>query len=439
MPKGQNPVIVIPGITGTGLRDEYPVSHETVWSQVLNKAYERIALHPDDIRYELRQPSRIRADATFPLIYEELIAELRYNLTEKSDEQVPVFAFPYDWRQPLAVSDALLDAMVDEVIDRTRLLRHYFKSDWMDDPKVDLVGHSMGGMIIAGYLERRGKKSKVGKVTTIATPFRGSCESVIKILTGTALLGPLQPASREREAARLTPALYHLIPGYSNAIFDADTQADISGFDVGAWQAGVIETLAEFIRLNGVDPSKGKDAREGEAEDLLEKLLDEAQAFHDRLEGFDLADAGLAPSDWMAIVGVDVKTRIRLPVKRTNDKVTYKLDSDLMLNEWEPKNRVTNTGDGTVPFFGAEPAFLQRENLICLSPRDLSPFEVTDRALTATVGWHATLPNVNLVHRLIVKHFKGKPGDSTVGGRAPPGVQPADWDPPIRNLRHKDE
>ena len=40
------PVIVVPGITATNLRDEYPISPETVWSAI-SKDYSRISLHPD--------------------------------------------------------------------------------------------------------------------------------------------------------------------------------------------------------------------------------------------------------------------------------------------------------------------------------------------------------------------------------------------------------
>ena len=46
----QNPVIVIPGITATDLVDDYPLHADEVWTMVFNKEYERVALHPDDLR-----------------------------------------------------------------------------------------------------------------------------------------------------------------------------------------------------------------------------------------------------------------------------------------------------------------------------------------------------------------------------------------------------
>ena len=94
------PVIVLPGITGTNLRDEYQTPPDLVWS-LLKNDYARVALHPDNPRYEALEPARIQADSVFDIAYKELIQELRYNLRLKEDKPVPVFPFAYDWRQPL--------------------------------------------------------------------------------------------------------------------------------------------------------------------------------------------------------------------------------------------------------------------------------------------------------------------------------------------------
>src|SRR4051812_31677098 len=98
----QPPVIVIPGITASTLRDEYSVTLDPVWT-ILQKRYDRIILHPDDLRYEGLEPGRVRADQLFELPYSDLIGELRHNLTQREDAPVPVFPFAYDWRLPLAL------------------------------------------------------------------------------------------------------------------------------------------------------------------------------------------------------------------------------------------------------------------------------------------------------------------------------------------------
>jgi len=437
MPSLPNPVIVVPGITGSELRDEYAVSPETVWSAVLNKDYERLALHPDDLRYELLEPARIANDAVFRIAYGNLIEELRYNLTERSDEPVPVYPFPYDWRQPLDLVEARLGAFVQEVIARTKLMRHYDRSGYSKNPAVNLVGHSMGGLIIAGYLEHAKKASIVEKVATLGTPFRGSLEAPIKVITGTASMGgEVESASREREAARLTPALYHLVPRFAGALqVDPGLPDDL--YSVDAWQQGVIDTLAEFIRLHGLRDGSPTERKKW-AQELLGEMLDKAKVHRDRVESLTLHRAGLKPDAWLCLVGVDTVTRCRLQIRRLRGKPVFDLSSEDRRNDWHdsnPANR-TFTGDGTVPFLGSEPSFLQRKNLVCLRPDDFGYWEVRDRLLNSVGGFHAMLPNLNLSQRLIVSHFQGRRAKGT-WGRPAPGID-KDWDPPIKGLEHKE-
>jgi hypothetical protein len=62
----QNPVIVIPGITATSLVDDYPLKVDEIWTMVFNKEYERVALHPDDMRYEAVEPAHVAVGQPFP-------------------------------------------------------------------------------------------------------------------------------------------------------------------------------------------------------------------------------------------------------------------------------------------------------------------------------------------------------------------------------------
>ena len=57
------PVVVVPGITATQLLDEYPLPPELVWS-VMTSNYERVSMHPDDVRYEALEPARVQPGAT---------------------------------------------------------------------------------------------------------------------------------------------------------------------------------------------------------------------------------------------------------------------------------------------------------------------------------------------------------------------------------------
>lgn len=421
-----NPVIVLPGITATYLRDEYPLPPEIVWS-VLTKDYERVSLHPDNIRYEAREPARLSPDQVYEIAYRELIQELRYNLSPKADQPVPVFPFGYDWRQPLTLVEEQLAAFIEEVIERTKLLKHYYDAGYGDAPKVNLVGHSMGGLIVTGYLEKYGDQARVGKVATLATPFRGSFEAVIQVTTGTANLGTSAPSSREREAARVTPALYHLLPSFPGVGTDF--------FNPERWQSSVLETLEEYVRLYAVS----KKDPEIQARDLFTAMLAAAQIHQQGVEGFRLEKAGLAVQDWLCVVGVDSTTRVRLEVIDTPQGPYFNFKSDDRDNTWgDGKDPVQSrvTGDGTVPFEGALPDFLELENVVCVTPGDYGYWEIQDRLVTKVAGFHGILPNMDMLHRLIVRHFTGQPDTyGNTWGRPAPGV--AAWQPPLP-LKQKD-
>jgi pimeloyl-ACP methyl ester carboxylesterase len=229
----------------------------------VTKDYERVALHPNDLRYEAQEPARVRPGELYEVAYKEMVAELRHNLCQKADEPVPVYPFGYDWRMPLNMVEKSLAEFVDEVIGRTKLSRHCAAEGYADKPKVNLIGHSMGGLIITGYLQSARHGAPFNKVVTLATPFQGSFEAVIKIITGTANLGTAPPSSREREAARLTPSLYQLLPSFSNGLVIENNIVPPTLFNPQAWQVSVTDTIGEFIRLHGLPTTDAEaDARE---------------------------------------------------------------------------------------------------------------------------------------------------------------------------------
>lgn len=429
------PVIVIPGITATYLRDEYPLPPELVWTVMTNN-FDRSMLHPDNPRYEAAEPARVAPGQVYEFAYKELISELRYNLAESPDRPVPVYPFGYDWRQPLARTEAQLGDFVNEVIERTKLMRHYADDDWADNPAVNLVGHSMGGLIAAGYLQGAGKNARVNKVVSLASPFRGSFEAVLKVVTGTAALGGEEPQSREREAARLTPALYHLLPSFVGGATD-EHGVPVPLFEPDQWQAGVLATLTSFVKAYGL-PEAGRGKRRSpteRAKELLAHLLKEARGHRDRLEELELKKAGLDEDRWLCVVGVDSKTRVRLIAKTTAGKPFFDLGSAARVNLWSgaTDSEREQSGDGTVPFLGACPGFLPRNKIVCVTPEDFGYWEVQDRLTSSVAGFHSILPNMDMLHRLIVRFFTNRADrNKNTWGRRPPGLKAGEpWSPPL--------
>jgi len=415
----QPPVIVVPGITATTLEDFYPLEPDTVWSAVLHKDFTRIALHPDDIRYEAVEPARVLPRNPYNIVYGDLVDALRHDLTKKADKPTPVFGFGYDWRQDCSRSAAQLASFVDEVLARTGLLPHY-----QGDPpqEVDLVGHSMGGLIIAKYLVDAGsaKRARVRRVVTIGTPFRGSMNAILKLTTGMGTLTGPDPRDREREASRTIPALYQLLPTYPGAV-SVDPALQVRSraaiFDVDAWQPSVIATLREFIRLR----KARKDAR-----DLLDQLLTGARKFVDEVNKLDPSTRLAEGKDgWLPIVGIGEKTHIRAKVlaQRGNPWFSF---GDPENEKGADGHPTENTGDGTVPFPGACADFLDRERLVCVTMSDLGFWEIKDRVLAEAGGLHAFLPKVNLVQKLAIRFLRKDFGGNLRARRAP-GAAGTSW------------
>ncbi|MCY4572191.1 MAG: alpha/beta hydrolase [Gemmatimonadetes bacterium] len=413
-----SPVIVIPGITASDLFDQYELPPEAVWTTMRQKRYDRITLHPADQRYEFNEPARVKPGGPFPLVYGELVEELRDGLSEGHAGPVPVFPFGYDWRMPLDQTEARLDAFVREVIDRTLLMPlHRADPDFAANPTVTLIGHSMGGLIIAGYLERY-SAARVDKVVTLATPFQGSWEAVLKLTTGTGDLGDDSGKARERHAARMTPALYHLLPSYGDGL-TAEDGLELDIFHPDAWQPSVVRTIEGTV--GGWDISGAE---------LFADMLGAARAHRDRIGGLRF------PVDrWLAIVGADDETRVGLRVRRGDDDAPrFDLRSAERRNQWDSGDDALrlNSGDGTVPLEGAVAPFLGESRLVCVTPRDFGYWELKDRALTRFTGLHGLLPTMNMVHRMILRFLLGK--DDPYGntwGRRFPGVAVGEWQPPL--------
>jgi pimeloyl-ACP methyl ester carboxylesterase len=428
------PVVVIPGIMGSELRDEYPVAPQTVWSpfKLLIKAYDRITAHPDNTRLELIEPARVAKDQLFEIAYSEFVEELRHNLSPQADQPVPVFPFAYDWRQGLESIQEALDGFIDEVIERTRLLRHYHAAGYGGNEfpgRVNLVGHSMGGLIIAGYLKDH-PDHKVGRIATIASPFRGSLEAVAKVTTGVSALGPSSGSSREREAARVTPSLYYLLSSFAG---DVDSEPGLSDdlFLATAWQPSILDTLASFIRMYGLDPSNPQE----KAVQLLTNLLKAGRQHRLSMESLVLPDS----KQWLCIVGVDATTRVRMHINRdAAGQPRFDLSDNDVVNQFNDPDRANHifTGDNTVPYLGARASFIPVNQIVCVTPGDFSFWEFQDRLLAKT-GFHPFLPTMDLVQRLVVSHFKEQIYGDVWGRPAPDLPEGAVWDPPINGLKRK--
>lgn len=302
----------------------------------------------------------------------------------------------------------------------------------------------MGGLLIAGYLancKSNSREPRVNRVATLATPFQGSYDAITKIAIGKGNLGSGAPSPRERRAARLTPSLYHLLPSFEGAlqIEDGCPLNAESWFDSTVWQPSVTRSIAEYIDTHALDPGD-EGAQQGAAAKLFQNFLDDGATHRTKIDSLKLDEVGMKQNQWLCIVGVDEYTRVTLPIgKDEDDRPVFFFRRRDRKNQWiaNDANDRYLTGDGTVPLKGAIPNFLDKESLVCVKPEDFRG-EIGDSFLFWLTGFHGMMPNMNLVQRLIVRHFTQRNEKyNSSWGRGLPGIQGENWTPPIVKLEER--
>jgi pimeloyl-ACP methyl ester carboxylesterase len=92
-----------------------------------------------------------------------------------------LFVFAYDWRK----SNTQNTAALKEYIDCVRLIYH----DVDPDQKVDMVAHSMGGLLSRRYILDYPSDNHVSKLITVNSPFLGAPRAIHVMETGSFLSG----------------------------------------------------------------------------------------------------------------------------------------------------------------------------------------------------------------------------------------------------------
>jgi len=413
----QPPVIVVPGIQATSLLDYYNIPPEEVWRYPFQSSifsllpkhdHERLAMHPSDTRYEAVEPARVLFGSVHDYVYSEQVEELRHDLTEQGSH--PVFPFPYDWRQDCRLLADRLNLFADEVIKRVGLM----KGDYTGyNGPVDIVCHSMGGLVAADCVNRFGASGKFRKVVSFGTPFHGSVEAVWKLTVG--LWSFTSGSSRERISSRTIPSVYQLLPTYKGAV-DADEPELQELLEVDAWQPQMIDSLASFINTTSASI---------DAVSLLKNFLQTAKSLKESANSPDvLTNLQNADGGWLAVAGIGEKTFVDIGSNIGADgKIRFTRNEKVELWEGHGSDK---TGDGTVPFPGAVPGFLPREEMICVTKRDFKYGE-----LESFMGLHSMLPKMDFAQKLAIKYLKNMRYYLPEGGEPAPGVEKDSWKKPI--------
>lgn len=230
---------------------------------------------------------------------------------------IDLFDFPYDWRHGVS------SGIVQQLADRIAYIRMQTGTE-----KVDVVAHSMGGLIVKRYVLEHASGSGIGKAVFVGVPDIGAPKTLKTLIQGDTFGIPFLADAVIRKIAQHMPALYDLAP--SAAYYDS------AGTYFQSITQGVRRTVQNLSQR--------------ETEDRLAALygansiaMARSSALHDSmLDGYDVRTAGV---DVYAIVGCKAGTFGGIAEIRTSETL-----GDIALGFGDLKEV---PGDGTVPMLSA--------------------------------------------------------------------------------------
>ena len=98
--------------------------------------------------------------------YDNLLEELQFAGYEKDTS---LFTFPYDWRQHISESGNELGVSI-----KTKILPVAASKEYINSSSVDLVGHSLGGLVSRAYVQSDTYTGNVHRLITLGTPHLGA-------------------------------------------------------------------------------------------------------------------------------------------------------------------------------------------------------------------------------------------------------------------------
>jgi len=204
-PSGLRPVLIIPGITGTDLFNESTL----IWPDLLGmlgSSSDQFILNNLNLNLEGESIQTIttgdinRITEITPFFRLDIFQSLINDIENTGyGPENSYFIFPYDWRLNLDSSISLLNTRIETIKTLTNF------------NKIDIIAHSMGGLLAEDYIDQYGHDS-INKLIFVGTPHLGSPKSAKTIMHGDNLSIPFLNRGTVKELSKNMPSIYELLP-----------------------------------------------------------------------------------------------------------------------------------------------------------------------------------------------------------------------------------
>ena len=207
----KTPVLIIPGIAGSELKN----GDDLIWADLgqmfldINDQFltENLGLDENGqpVDSNIKTGNVIEQLPDVPIIdagafnvdtFKTLREDLETNSYVLNQD---LFYFSYDWRLDLTDTATLLKNKIDEIKLQT------------DSEKINIVAHSMGGLLAKEYINQNGKEN-IDKLIFVGTPHLGAPKAGKVILTGDKMGIPWLEKERLKELSKNYPAIHQLLP-----------------------------------------------------------------------------------------------------------------------------------------------------------------------------------------------------------------------------------
>ena len=312
-----DPVIIVPGIMSTELLEDKIVD-DKIWINTL----QIVGSITDDFLDALKMDGN-GDSINRNILIGDIIKELNNadywrglfeELSREYQENSNLIEYPYDWRSDIKSSSLKLKEKIDEIKTAKGVER------------VDLIAHSMGGLLVKKYLKDYGGDS-INKFIDVGTPHTGAPSSYKILMYGDNLgvskfFGLINiNAGKIKEISQNMPSVYQLLPSYE--YFD-DSDSNYKYYIFNAVNGDgrlTFEQTSNYITNSGRNAS----------------LIDKAKTFHQEIDNLNPADFGIETYN---IVGCGTPTIGQFYILQEGEHPVYNIK---MIN-----------GDGTVPLKSAQ-------------------------------------------------------------------------------------